>query len=1616
MYRGRPSRDGGPDRCWDGTPCPPRGRGHPDSDSTAVPMRRTDRDYCPLAMGFPEQGGMSVGPPDHRGPSRPSRMFWDSPSHHVGMSPGPGSGSRPCAGREAVREPPDRGRLRATDVLIVPGSSEDLSDQVFEGTVTRDLRSVQANEESQEGALPGRIEAKVYGGDKVLMFGEDDSNVALMQGDRVQFNIVKSLSTQLRRATNIAVLPDSFCHTREAREMDESAGQEKGARVKKLPENSSRTPFEQRFVEVVEKKSTLAAPTVTKDKEKWKAVTPEVLPQRTVVFEDVGTKLYDGVVIKPTVKLCNTKQIAGPESFPGRVLVRINGSDQELPFGARDLQTEMTVFEGDHVQFNISTNRSTGAERAINIEILPDTFQFTKETRETGVVVDTGASCGFIKCKRSPRMFFCLSEVMGEDRLCISDEVEFTAVHVASDDQRDQAVRIKKLKNAAIPSSRSESETVDYKAREKKKMSFKFLKDSIGPSISNLKVNLGSFDEENAQELFHRGEDHGDIDLQGLNPEYRLQQEKRSREFAEENDMVSEYGMDPEVLRRSSDTCRPTEWIEDTRLRGHSRSRSSEHSWSHSKKHSRSRSRELGRYLSSHHSRSRESSSHCRRRDSRSTSREYSWNHSGKCSRSRSRDRSWNDSGKCSQNGSRKRSWSREQSGHHSRQRSRSGSRKRSWSREHSGHHSRQRSRSGSRKRSWSREHSGYRSRQRSRSSSRRRSWNMSREGGDSHHRHRDSPNSSGNGSYTRERNAERFSSQSISPSPLPQHLETSNSYWNLEFASKKRELEILEKHIAQKRTLIDRENSHQGLSGRTTEAGDFRSFRAVEDDSYRKRFPAEAGGYMQHPTAPALPVKPILKKPNDPGMEPDFNNKNNGSEASEVKRSSNLSMQIERFLNTLNKGVDSGLLSTLLREAREESSVPETSRPVPQHSFPHEGKEERSKSQEPEDDFLLPHEKASKDSSGFSRILGIKHDLLSSEENWKGFLHIEDEEKFLYGEDASTNDLHPKSDMSKRQSPAAVKEEEGEDEDAAQNYDKIQTLLRTIGLDIGVAEVSKLAMRTQERLYGKKLKSKSCDSSDREPVKTGAAATGNVVRQRSQTKSPESERQPSERSIAERERQMEVPVTSQGVGRTHHSIPPSPAAPMAPSASPFPPQAPAYSVPHYPQYQAFGPAPDGSAGHALPMPAGWPGFPPPPDVPSPSFSDQLGGYPLTYQMGPPGQPLLHFLQGVSAGVPLPPWEPPVGFHSHSALGLPSPPAAPPGFPPLQLSGGLLSGYPPFPQNPLAGLPVYSQEPAGGPACGLAPASASAAGVSPALTAKDKPSSRRYLRVINTVKISPTAPAKSKESVIVEVTPACRQEKSPAFSPGPTGNSDPPQLSEGLKPKQKKRLEEFKERMRRKKEQQDSQLEKKDPDRQKKLPGKACKKVKNVWICGHSLVFWAEKRAKSPEYGMQLGMDPNCVRLWWKGTQGMTWDQLLPFLLQMKGTWPNPDVIIMHVGGNDLGKSKPEEFILAVRKDLMSMKSIFPDCLLVWSNILPRGTWRTCGDAAMAENIRRLTNDKVKREMGAVGGAALSHGSIQVDSQLGLYRPDGVHLSDAGIDMFNLDMQHFLEKWASEVP
>uniref|UniRef100_A0A667ZYX6 Cold shock domain containing E1, RNA-binding n=1 Tax=Myripristis murdjan TaxID=586833 RepID=A0A667ZYX6_9TELE len=173
-----------------------------------------------------------------------------------------------------------------------------------------------------------------------------------------------------------------------------------------------------------------------------------LLPQGTVIFEDISIEQFEGTVTKVIPKVPTKNQ---NDPLPGRISARIGFTDKELLFGEKDTKSKVTLLEGDHVQFNISTDRRDKLERATNIDILSDTFSFTKETREMGVIAAMRDGFGFIKCvDRDARMFFHFSEVLEESQLHISDEVEFTVVPDMLSAQRNHAVRIKKLPKGTV--------------------------------------------------------------------------------------------------------------------------------------------------------------------------------------------------------------------------------------------------------------------------------------------------------------------------------------------------------------------------------------------------------------------------------------------------------------------------------------------------------------------------------------------------------------------------------------------------------------------------------------------------------------------------------------------------------------------------------------------------------------------------------------------------------------------------------------------------------------------------------------------------------------------------------------------------------------------------------------------------------------------------------------------------------------------------------------------------------------------------------------------------------------------------------------------------------------
>ncbi|XP_053107513.1 uncharacterized protein LOC128325774 isoform X3 [Hemicordylus capensis] len=83
--------------------------------------------------------------------------------------------------------------------------------------------------------------------------------------------------------------------------------------------------------------------------------------------------------------------------------------------------------------------------------------------------------------------------------------------------------------------------------------------------------------------------------------------------------------------------------------------------------------------------------------------------------------------------------------------------------------------------------------------------------------------------------------------------------------------------------------------------------------------------------------------------------------------------------------------------------------------------------------------------------------------------------------------------------------------------------------------------------------------------------------------------------------------------------------------------------------------------------------------------------------------------------------------------------------------------------------------------------------------------------------------------------------------------------------------------------------------------GAAAPLHRRVLLCGHSLVFWAYKRASASRFGTQLGLGQQS-RVSWLGMRGMLWGQLLPTLLDYVDRCSCPDILVVHLGENDLGK------------------------------------------------------------------------------------------------------------------
>ncbi|XP_053146440.1 uncharacterized protein LOC128342727 [Hemicordylus capensis] len=179
-----------------------------------------------------------------------------------------------------------------------------------------------------------------------------------------------------------------------------------------------------------------------------------------------------------------------------------------------------------------------------------------------------------------------------------------------------------------------------------------------------------------------------------------------------------------------------------------------------------------------------------------------------------------------------------------------------------------------------------------------------------------------------------------------------------------------------------------------------------------------------------------------------------------------------------------------------------------------------------------------------------------------------------------------------------------------------------------------------------------------------------------------------------------------------------------------------------------------------------------------------------------------------------------------------------------------------------------------------------------------------------------------------------------------------------------------------------------------------------ILICGHSLVFWAFKRASTSQWGTQLGLAGRAI-VCWKGMRGMLWSQLLPAVWDYVGRSPRPDVLVIHLGENDLGKRTGVSLVQQASSDMQVLRAWLPGAHIVWAEWLQRRAWRGVQNLRGIERARRKASAAIGKLVVADGGSVLHQPGLLARFPH-LFRPDGVHLSEEGCDIYIRNLRNRL--------
>ncbi|KAM3929169.1 uncharacterized protein RB166_006958 [Leptodactylus fuscus] len=177
---------------------------------------------------------------------------------------------------------------------------------------------------------------------------------------------------------------------------------------------------------------------------------------------------------------------------------------------------------------------------------------------------------------------------------------------------------------------------------------------------------------------------------------------------------------------------------------------------------------------------------------------------------------------------------------------------------------------------------------------------------------------------------------------------------------------------------------------------------------------------------------------------------------------------------------------------------------------------------------------------------------------------------------------------------------------------------------------------------------------------------------------------------------------------------------------------------------------------------------------------------------------------------------------------------------------------------------------------------------------------------------------------------------------------------------------------------------------------------------GHSFVFWGALRAAVRPDGRQLGFSRDVATIRWLGLKGMVWSRFLPEFHKFARLDRAPDILLVHLGGNDLGVRPFRQLITDIKFDFLRLWALFPNMVTIWSDIVPRKVWKGARSVVKLNKARIKVNRAIGSFMAKNGGVVVRHTDLE-SGEGSFWRSDGIHLNAVGIDIWGLGLQAGIE-------